>query len=310
MDILRAVTLHPVFVHVTLGSIPILLLAYGMAAAKKSDRWLFTGDVALFVMTGATLLTGTFGFISFFLIDWPGGNELWKWLHLGFGVATVTILLALATARLIARRKRRATPRYGALISAAVAVTLVAVFTGWVGGEVLVYRSGIAVTAAGNGALAPPVPKARRTPVDLMDAMGRIRGHFASALTNHVGMITHHPTAERFETIEQEARAMVSLGRDLATNAEEGHEHVDETSEHGQSEHEHDGFEEMARHLTEAASKLEQAAAGRDLTRVANALDGVEATCVRCHEAHRWKAEERGRPNREISMASKVDPRR
>src|SRR6185312_16969025 len=104
---------------------------------------------------------------------WPGGIESWRWTHLGFGIATTVLLATLAVLRLAFRRSD--VPARAPVFAAAIIVAGVAAFTGWIGGEVLVFHSGMAVRAAGDGAFAPPVTD-RRVSRNFLDAMREARG--------------------------------------------------------------------------------------------------------------------------------------
>lgn len=39
MEIIRLVTVHPMLVHFTLGGLPLIILAYAVAARRQSARW-------------------------------------------------------------------------------------------------------------------------------------------------------------------------------------------------------------------------------------------------------------------------------
>ena len=132
----RLVTVHPALVHFTLGGLPILVLAYAIAAWRRSERWTFTGDMALFVTASITVLTAAFGLVSNWTVPWPGGLDVWRWLHVAVGVATTVLLLAFAFARAVARRRGGSSGK--GVVAVALLVSSVAAFAGWIGGDVLV----------------------------------------------------------------------------------------------------------------------------------------------------------------------------
>ncbi len=290
MDILRLVTVHPILVHVTLGGIPLMLLAYAVAARIRSPAWLFAGDFVLFSTALATVLTGLFGFVSFFVLDWPGGLDLWRWLHLSLGVATAGIVWVVAAYRLSNRRKLMA-PNYFGLVGGAAAAMVFAIAAGWVGGEVLVYRAGTAVLAAQNGALSPPVAAVHANPTGIADAMGRVRGHLAAAVGEEFGMMVEAPRPERFDAIAEQAVHLQDLARWLSIKGEQAHEH-------GEEHEEGHTFAELSQKLGARASELEDAARRKNLLRVGHAIDGVQGACASCHLEHRWRHETQLRAQR------------
>ena len=98
----------------------------------------------------------------------------------------------------------------------------VAGFTGWIGGEVLVYRSGVAVEAAAGGALAPTVAEPSNAqpihPGGIMDAMGQLRGSWAAVTTDVARMVVDHPRDARFDRIARHAEHMRRLAQWMAEN--------------------------------------------------------------------------------------------
>lgn len=290
MEILRLVTVHPLLVHLTLGSIPLVLLAYAVAAARRSAAWTLAGDLCLGFAAVVTLATFSFGLVSNAILDWPGGLGFWRWMHLGFGAATTAVLVTAAVARFV-RRARGGSVSGLPVLAASGVVALLAAFTGWIGGEVLVYRGGMAVAAAGSGSLAPPVPPLRgATPKDIMEAMALLRGHWSAATTKISAMIVHHPTPDRFQALAHDARRLEELARWVETHGPE------EMHEHGQSSPEAPGalapsqqMATMAQKLGQRSGELELAARNQDLTGVVTALGSVSESCSGCHEALRWK---------------------
>ncbi|HEY2747271.1 MAG TPA: DUF2231 domain-containing protein [Polyangia bacterium] len=206
--------MHPALAHFTIGGLPLIVIAYAMAVRRRSPAWTFVGDVALIVTAALTLATGIFDLVSNAVVSWPGGIEKWRWLHLGFGVTTTALLAILAALRIVFRRGDVAIGR--AMFAAALAVAAVAGFTGWIGGEVLVFHSGMAVRAAGDGALAPPVRDSDARPKDFLDAMRQARAAWASINTHLAWMLVQHPRDEDFRRIELDARRMQAVCKVMA----------------------------------------------------------------------------------------------
>ncbi len=131
--VVRLATVHPALAHFTVGGLPLIVVAYAIAVARRSPAWTFVGDAALVVTAALTLLTVTFGLVSNAVVPWPGGIEKWRWLHLGAGVATTLLLGALAAVRLVLRRPEAAASP--GLLAAALVIAGVVAFTAWVGGD-------------------------------------------------------------------------------------------------------------------------------------------------------------------------------
>ncbi len=209
--ILRLETVHPLLVHCTVGALPLLLIAYGVAFFQRSARWTFVGDVVLIVTAALTLFTTAFGLVSNALVQWPGGLGTWRYLHLGLGIASTVLLVGFAIGRLVARRREQLEHTAGGAFLLAILTTLLVGSAGWIGGEVLVYHAGMAVRAAGDGALAPPVLREQSNPKDLMDGMGRIRASFASADVTLAMMMVHHPSHAGFRRVATNAQDLGQL---------------------------------------------------------------------------------------------------
>jgi hypothetical protein len=292
LQVVRLMTVHPALVHCTLGALPVTVVAYGVAARRKSERWTFAGDVTVSVTALLTLATFAFGLVSNAVVPWPDGVQLWRWLHLGFGVASTVLLIVFAAVRLA--RRRVANGSGGGAFWAALAISLVVGFTGWVGGEVLVFRSGMAVQAAGNGTLSPPVVR-NRTPKDLDDAMDRLRAAWASASTTTSRMIAVEPSAPDFDAVASDAGRLGELAAWVATdgprslpNRDQPSEHHEEGEVHAMTVGQHLSL--MARDLEEASRKLERAARRRDLEHTAQLMGAVSGECADCHVEMRWPA--------------------
>lgn len=273
LEVARLETLHPVLVHVTLGTLPFVVLAYGVAAWRDSERWSFAADAALVYTAGLTLLTSALGLVSNAWVPWPGGLGLWRYMHLGLGIASAVLLLTLALFRL--QRRRRVPKTGGGVFVAAVVVAVVTGFTGWMGGEVLVYHGGIAVKAAGEGALAPTVSQDREPPEDLLGAMHELRGAWASAMTGLASMVVERPSDELFGRIES---AAVRLRETSTWVVEEGARGDDGSA-----------LRFMAGRLASQARELEEGARDRSATAVAKSLGEITTTCAGCHQSSRWE---------------------
>lgn len=282
---IRATTVHPLLVHVTLGAVPVFLVAYAVAAARRSAQWSFAGDLAVWVGAAATVGAVAFGFVANALVPWPGGLGLWRWLHLGLGLASGLLYVALAGARL--RASRRAVAASRRTLAAALALALLLAGTGWIGGEVLVFHSGIAVAAAGHGALAPTIVRPMKPPRDLEEAMGRLRAAWADAQTAFARMLVERPSADGYARIDAAARDLEALAAWLETNGPE------EIARHartpgGVTPELRGSVAEMARLLRDQASALGEAAHGQRWSPTTRTLEGVTRACAGCHEGVRW----------------------
>lgn len=276
---IRATTVHPALVHVPLGVAPVMVLAYALAAARRSARWSFAGDVALWVGAAFAVAAAAAGLVANALVAWPAGLGGWRWLHLGGGLASTAGLLGLAAVRLRALRAGAVAGRRTLAVSAAVAVALGA--TGWVGGELLVFHAGVAVTAAGGGAFAPAVTRATHPPGDLDEAMARLRESWGEATAAHGRMLVDRPSAEGYARIAAAAR---ELQRDAAWLEAHGPAAL---RAHGGEEAAATAAE-MAPMLAAQASALADAAAARRWSGVTQSLGAITRTCAGCHEATRW----------------------
>jgi uncharacterized membrane protein len=278
LEFTRLVTVHPALVHVPLGGVVFVAFMYAMGKVRGSDRWTFAGDATLWLTTAWTLATATFGVISNFVLDWPGGLGGWRWLHAGLGLATTLLLLALSWSRM-----RHDAPQVAGkvLVGGSVLTMVVALFTGWVGGEVLVFHGGIAVQAAGQGALAPPT--GITAPRDLDGAMSRLRSHWAAAQVEAASMIVEHPSSEAFASIGLHADRLGYLARWLHDTPIPGED------EDGRAER-----EDHASEISASAGLLYDAARAEDLTGVVDALGDMAHTCADCHQELRWPAPDAG----------------
>ncbi|MBI2892311.1 MAG: hypothetical protein HYY06_02075 [Deltaproteobacteria bacterium] len=314
LEPIRLVTIHPALVHFTLGALPIMVLAYAMGLWRRSDRWTFAGDVATVSAAAITLGTFAFGLVSNAVVEWPGGLDLWRYLHLALGALSTAMLGGFALLRLKLRFRSQLSGR--GTLGWAIATSVVVLATGWIGGEVLVFHSGVAVKAAADGALAPPTTRVGR-PSDLLESMGQLRASWAAVHTRVARMIAERPRTEDFEVVATEAGRMERLARWIGEEGPrtlEGAARPSHHEPHGDDEageHE-EGREpppdppgedaEMTRgeHLTLVAEILEGRAAvlrrearKRDLPALTLAAGRIDQLCVGCHEEIRWDAGER-----------------
>jgi uncharacterized membrane protein len=270
----RLATVHPALAHFTIGGLPLIVIAYAIAVWRRSPAWTLVGDAALVVTATLTLGTVTFGLVSNAVVPWPGGIQTWRWIHLGFGIGTTVLLVALAAIRLWLRRPDRAAPLPVLLL--ALFAASVAGFTGWVGGEVLVFHSGMAVRAAGDGAFAPPVRDTTEKPKDFLDAMQQVRARWGSINARLGWMLVHHPRDEDFAQIEHDARRMETLTGAMA--------------DYGASRPKvGDTLASMAQTLGGDADDIAVAAKKKSLQDLASALGETSGHCADCHEETRWK---------------------
>jgi len=279
LEIVRLVTLHPALVHVTVGVVPLLVLAYAVAWRRRSPAWTFVGDSAVLFTAGVSLLTLSSGLLSNALVPWPGGLGTWRWLHLGFGITSTVLLITFAAARAVVRRRAPSAASGGRSLGAAAFVAAVVGATGWIGGEVLVFHSGVAVKAAADGALAPPLERASSEPADLHDSMRRLRASWAGITTSLAGMVVEEPRASDYEGLARDARSIERVASWVSSREAEG--------AHGAGG---PMLAVMARTLEEQARTLADAAAARDLLGVSRAAGEITTTCAGCHDAMRWEA--------------------
>lgn len=282
---LRATTVHPALVHATLGVVPVVVIAYAVSASRRSERWSFAGDVALWIGAASAVATVASGLLANALVSWPGGLATWRWLHAGVGAASALALIGFAAVRL--RAFRRGVPAgWGAFAAAGVLAAMLGA-TGWIGGEVLVFHSGVAVAAAGHGALAPTITRDPTPPADLREAMGRLRGAWAEATTAHHRMLVGRPDQQGYARIAAAAADIAPLAQWLET------EGPGLAAAHGGAEAAA-AFEVMGGLLRERAGALGRAASEARWSEVTRALGAVTSTCAGCHESTRWR-ERRGR---------------
>lgn len=299
-DALRLLTVHPALVHLPIGILVLAAVLYVLAAARRSERWTFAADASLAFGAASALIAGAFGLASYFALEWPGGLGPWPVIHLGFGVATAVLSTGLAAWRLWRRRKVQLVSWGSAL--AASALALVTIFTGYVGGEILVFHGGVAVEGAAHGALAPSMSWPDGEPKNMHDAMYRLRGAWARAVTNASRALVERPTPQRFEEVREAAGHMSQVAQWLASRdggengpsgpgvggggAGGGH---GEHAAHG--EHAHGGkggVAQMGKKLLHHTQALQQAASSNDIAAVMQEVGQVSQTCANCHQQFRW----------------------
>jgi hypothetical protein len=272
--IVRWETLHPMLAHFTIGGLPLILIAYAIAVARRSPAWTLVGDAALWVTAALTVGTAVLGLVANAIVPWPGGIEAWRWIHLGCGLATTVLLVTLAGVRLVFRRPDTAASP--ALLTAALVVAGVAGFTGWVGGEVLVFHAGMAVRAAGDGALAPPVRESTARPRDFLGAMRQVRAAWGEINARLAAMLVQHPRADDFARIEHDARRMSELATVMGEAGAKDPRSADLLAS-------------MAQTLGGDAADIADAARKKSLQDLARAVGEASAHCADCHEQLRWK---------------------
>lgn len=272
---LRLLTVHPALVHVSLGVAPVLLVAYALAAWRRSTSWAFAADAVLFVSLPFTLLAFAFGLVSNAIAPWPGGLGGWRLAHLVLGALTAALHLGLAAFR--AAQRRRSVPAGRGALGGAVLLAAVVGATGWVGGEVLVFHAGMGVRGAADGALAPTL--GAHPPADLRDAMGQLRGAWADAQVSLAAMIVQHPSPAGFERIARDAARLEALSGWLGAHPPGG-----------LSEEDAGSLRFMAGVLAQRAGSLGGAAGKASLPLCAKHLASVSASCAGCHTQLRWKS--------------------
>lgn len=300
MPIVRLVTVHPALVHFTIGAIPVLVLAYAMALLRRSPQWTFVGDVTAAVTASITVVTAAFGLVANWVVTWPGGLGTWRWLHLALGAATTLTLLSLAGLRLAARKHGTHVSGRGALAMSLVSAGLV-LATGWIGGELLVFRAGIAVEGGAHGALAPPVSSVDTSPRDLVHAMHELRAAWGRASATTARMIVARPSDEGFAAIAEDARALAKIAQWIADRADLGHdrgpaepvagaEEGPEAKGGGPAVDPEKHLKLLARQFASDAETLAEHADEKDLDGIATTLGELGAMCASCHRELRWNA--------------------
>jgi hypothetical protein len=266
----RLATIHPLTAHLTIGGLPLTLVAYAISARRRSTEWALVGDAALVLTAAATLVTLTFGLVSDAVVPWPGGLERWRILHLTAGIAATVALAVLAALRLRGWGRRSAASR--GLFVAVLAIAGLAGFTGWIGGEVLVFHSGMAVRAAGEGVLAPPTDA--HAPGGFLDAMRGVRASWGAITARLAWMVVQRPRAEDFAQIERYAQRMRQLAEYMA-------DHPPARAR--------DTVASMSMVLAGDAIEIADAARDKKLEDLTKALGETSGHCASCHQQARWR---------------------
>lgn len=277
-ELLRWTTVHPALVHLPLGILPLSVFCYAVAFTRRSGPWTFAADVAAWAGAISAVIAGLTGIVAYAMVPWPGGLAPWPIAHLLLGGLTVLLSSGLVIARV---RRRPGQEHAGALdVLGSIAVVLVATTAGWVGGEVLVFHAGMAVRAAGQGALAPLISWSGATPADMDDAMGKLRSSWASASTTLASAVVERPDADAYATLALDARRMQQVATWMATELvpEVERERPEDAAEL------REGTEELRRHLT----TFHAAAQARDLAAMSQALGQITGACAGCHHDLRW----------------------
>jgi uncharacterized membrane protein len=273
-QLVRLATIHPALAHFTIGGLPFLVVAYALALRRRSPEWALAGDTALLLTALFTVGTGGFGLVSNAIVPWPGGLERWRLVHLAGGLATTLGLALLAGWRAWQRRQVMApSPR---LLAALLAVAAIAAGTGWVGGEVLVFHAGMAVRAAGDGALAPPVVDSTAPPRDFVDAMRGVRAAWGSIEARLASMLVQRPRDRDFARIAVDAARLQQLATAMADAP-------------GGDTQRRELVAMMARTLAGDGADIAAAAAHKDLQSLARAVGEASAHCADCHQQLRWR---------------------
>jgi hypothetical protein len=281
LHLVRLETVHAALAHFTIGGLPLVVIAYAIAAGRRSPAWSLVGDAALATTAALTLATGAFGLVSNAVVPWPGGIERWRLLHLWGGLSTTLALAGLAAWRLWHRRD--GAPAGGATLAGVLVAAALAGGTGWVGGEVLVFHSGMAVRAAGDGALAPTVSDAER-PRDFLGAMRQARAAWASIEGRLALMLVQQPRDDAWARIGVEARRLQAMASVMAA---EGAKDPDRRRA--------DVLASMSQTLGGDGADMEEAAQKKSLQDLAHALGEASGHCADCHEQLRWNVRAGGR---------------
>lgn len=273
-EFLRWTTLHPALVSLSLGLLPFAALSYLLAYRRRSERWTNVADLAALVGAAGAALGAVSGLIAHFSLKWPGGLAPWPALHLSTGLLTALCAIAFAALRSVRRKRQLVATRGWAM--GAVAVALLGAGTGWVGGTVLVFHAGAAVKAAGYGSLAPPWGRREEPPENLRQAMGWLRGDWASAIAQVSQMVVDQATEPGFRDLAASAQRIQEvslwLTRQGASSLELEQLEAEEL------------FQEVSGHLLSHARNLEDAALHQDFQGVVHALSDLTAACANCHE--------------------------
>jgi uncharacterized membrane protein len=131
--------IHPIVIVFPLGLLPVAAIFDGIYLYTRNGRW---GDVSYWIIAAGiigALIAAIFGFI-----DWLGIPERTRAKYIGLihGVGNVIVVLLFIVSWFM-RQPNPAAPSLLAIILGWAGV-LLALFTGWLGGE-LVYRLNIAV---------------------------------------------------------------------------------------------------------------------------------------------------------------------
>ncbi len=138
------------------------------------------------------------------------------------------------------------------------------------------FHAGMAVRAAGDGALAPPVRDVAGKPRDFLEAMRQVRAAWGSIQTRLASMLVQEPRDEDFARIQRDARRIQELTKVMADEGAKD-------SVHG------DVIAAMSQTLGGDADDIAEAAKKRSLADLARAVGEASGHCADCHEQARWR---------------------
>jgi hypothetical protein len=206
-------------------------------------------------------------------------------------------------------------------------IAVVAGYTGWIGGELLVYHSGMAVEAAAEGCSSPPLARVECNPLNLTEAMDELRSSWAAVDTSLAYMVIQKPDSRRFDHVLVEARLLEGLAVWLRTTpAFAGHQELTRGKDPPlspsaagaslgnptQPQRDNEGvdrsqFDRMALELEQAASHVRDGARQQDIRATVASAGQAESVCAACHAVlrrRRCSARQGSIPRAFISLAS------
>ena len=140
----------------------------------------------------------------------------------------------------------------------------------------LVYRSGMAVTAAAEGMLEPAFSRNQPSPSSVPEAMQHLRADGSTANAPLAAMVFDHPSVERFGVVERAASRMQLTAQWMSGSPELKFQHPDFSKEAGK--------------LVSLAAKLSSAVGQGKVDLCQRALTEMTVACIGCHEEKRWSS--------------------